>query len=521
MSFSDRKMLSFLVIGFFILMILPQNNLIINAKADSIDIISSFDSPGEYPGGLAWDGEYLWNADCIEDKFFQINPTNGSILKSVDFPFISAQGLTWDGEYLWNADFVFDKLYKIYPEAGGHSSYLEKENPKGIAWDGEYLYYSDFDLKKIHKINSTDGTVITSFDSPYGDSNFLTWDGEYLWSSNFLNSKIYTLDSTNGNIIKTYDSPIGDIKGLTWDGKYLWAVGNDTKIYKLEIKNDSNDELPKYFSWKDYLGKDWTTPAKDQSKYGYCGSCWAFAPTATLETIIKIREGNAEFNPDLSEQYIISCLEAGNKKGYGCFGGYPSEVYKCIIEETPNGNNCNGVVLESYFPYSSRFFKYVPSSDIKEGWEEHLVPIKNWGMKILNKTGDEKPWIKKTIMNKGPIVATLSVPLFFYSLKVPLIDPLHKWGYSIHNEDAYFPAGRPFLSFAGHVFSIVGWKDNDSIENGGYWIIENSWGTDWGYNGFANIEYGALYLDQSSNQIDSYVTWVDYDPESYSWPFES
>lgn len=293
---------------------------------------------------------------------------------------------------------------------------------------------------------------------------------------------------------------------------------SNAEIIKSSVS--STRVIPEYFNWKDNYGEDWTTPAKNQYKFGYCGSCFAFAPIATLESIIKIREGNPEFNPDLSEQYIISCLEAGLKKGYGCFGGNSKEVYKYIIEETPEGNNCNGVVLESYFPYNSRLFKYIPSSNIKEGWEEHLVPIKNWGMKILNITGDEKMWIKQKIMDKGPVVARVFVPLFLYSFKLPLVFPLHKWGYSTHDQDAYFPAGRPFKG-VGHVFSIVGWKDNDSIPNGGYWIIENSWGTDWGYNGFANIEYGALYIDKSSIKSESYIIWVDYDPESYLWPFES
>jgi len=65
-----------------------------------------------------------------------------------------------------------------------------------------------------------------------------------------------------------------------------------------------------------------------------------------------------------------------------------------------------------------------------------------------------------------------------------------------------------------HVVIIVGWKDDPSIQNGGYWICKNSWGTEPGYDGFFNIVYGSLNIDRIGNGF------VVYDPESYEWPDE-
>ncbi|GAG97075.1 unnamed protein product, partial [marine sediment metagenome] len=71
------------------------------------------------------------------------------------------------------------------------------------------------------------------------------------------------------------------------------------------INNVCNENLPESFCWKNIEGKDYTTPAKDQ---GSIGSCWAFAANAAIESIIEIREDRPELNPDLSEQYLLSCL---------------------------------------------------------------------------------------------------------------------------------------------------------------------------------------------------------------------
>jgi hypothetical protein len=64
--------------------------------------------------------------------------------------------------------------------------------------------------------------------------------------------------------------------------------------------------------------------------------------------------------------------------------------------------------------------------------------------------------------------------------------------------------------FVNHGITVVGWKDDPSIGNGGYWICKNTWGPNWGYNGFFNIEYDILNLG-------GFIAWVDYDPESFDW----
>ena len=56
---------------------------------------------------------------------------------------------------------------------------------------------------------------------------------------------------------------------------------------KNPLKLNVIENLPDSFSWKNYQGKDWATPAKDQ---GYCGCCWAFAAIGTLESMFNFGE---------------------------------------------------------------------------------------------------------------------------------------------------------------------------------------------------------------------------------------
>ena len=248
--------------------------------------------------------------------------------------------------------------------------------------------------------------------------------------------------------------------------------------------------VPNEFSWKNYNGKDWTTPAKNQ---GQCGSCWAFAAIETLESIINIREDHADLDPDLSEQYVLSCLpESGS-----CRGGDPYEAFLYMMETTSQGNYHNGALFESCFPYQAN--DEVPCSDKCENWEEFLVPILDCGYWHTDGSSEDIEAIKTQVMETGPVTTFMMAT-----------DNFKEWWLSNHDPEDYYPYPG-HVQGINHCVEIVGWKDDSSIGNGGYWIVKNSWGKYWGYDGFFNIEYGSLHID------DYMIVWVDYDPESFDW----
>lgn len=256
--------------------------------------------------------------------------------------------------------------------------------------------------------------------------------------------------------------------------------------------------LPDYFNWKDMEGEDWTTPAKNQ---GNCGSCWDFAACGAFESVIKSKEGNARFNPDLSEQYVLSCLPAAaNNYGEGCLGGNPSTAYYYMINETAEGNNINGALLERCFPYQATHT--LLCSDKCGGWEEYIVPLAGIGEQWLGfDSSGNRNLIKTQIMQNGPVAAAMNVEAGFI-----------EWGNIHHSPTEYFPDPEvAWRNSLNHIIVIVGWSDDSSIGNGGYWICKNSWGTAWGYGGFYNIEYGALFTGYL-------IAWAEYDPASFNFP---
>ena len=249
-------------------------------------------------------------------------------------------------------------------------------------------------------------------------------------------------------------------------------------------------DTPDEFSWRNYNGKDWTTPVQDQTQE--CGACWAFAAIGALESIINIREECAELDPDLSEQYILSCLPSSG----GCNGGSSYNAYKYMKETSSQGNYHNGAIPESCFPYQAD--DNIPCSDKCDNWEELLVPIFDYGRWSTDGGFQDRERIKTQVFENGPVVSGIMVTSNF-----------RDWGRIYHDSEDYYPYVDSVS--INHVVVILGWKDDSSIGKGGYWICKNSWETTWGYEGFFNIEYGSLNIDNSE------IVWVDYDPDSYDW----
>jgi C1A family cysteine protease len=106
--------------------------------------------------------------------------------------------------------------------------------------------------------------------------------------------------------------------------------------------------VPGGFDWRniDGQGKSYVTPVRNQ---GSCGSCWAFATAAGLESHALMTQNVPNGNLDVAEQILVSCYNLN-----GCSGGSPSGASSYI--------KTYGLPLETCFPYKAHDAQDDPNS---------------------------------------------------------------------------------------------------------------------------------------------------------------
>lgn len=205
--------------------------------------------------------------------------------------------------------------------------------------------------------------------------------------------------------------------------------------------------LPATLDWRNN-GGNYVTPIRDQ---GSCGSCWAFATTAALESKVLISQGTPGVNLDLSEQVLVSCSGAGS-----CAGGSPNWAAKFISD--------TGLPLESCYPYTATNGNCLNACP---NWWNNTYTIYSVAGLSLPTTPDA---IKNALTIHGPLVTMMAVYTDFY----------------YYTSGIYSYATGGFVDY--HAVLIVGYDDV-----GQYFIVKNSWGTGWGEAGFFRIAYSQLY----------------------------
>jgi hypothetical protein len=208
-------------------------------------------------------------------------------------------------------------------------------------------------------------------------------------------------------------------------------------------------DLPSYFNWRDIDGIDFTTSIKNQ---GRCPSCEAYALVAALETIIQNQIGHP-FDIDLSEAHLF--FYPGGTCEWGVNVSHAADY---LINY--------GVPDEGCFPDPLR--SYNPPLENIPGWENRTVKISEWGWVENNEDA-----IKNALINYGPLIICFPVYEDFMYYKRGVYR--HRWGDRT----------------GGHLVALVGYDDSEQC-----WILKNSWGDQWGDNGWFKMGYDPdMFID--------------------------
>ncbi len=217
---------------------------------------------------------------------------------------------------------------------------------------------------------------------------------------------------------------------------------------------------------------------------GQCGCCWAFASTAALESSLLPGE-----RWDFSEQHLI---DNHGFVGGPCSGG---NIWKALAYYT----RWAGPRTEDAFPYIYTTSR--KDSSVKKHVQNAVfIPVRS--------SSTDNSTIKKAVIDYGAVYTNM----YF-------ADSCYHPGYA-----SFYNSG---IEEGAHAVAIVGWDDNYSRHNfntvppgDGAFIVRNSWGGDWGENGYFYGSYYDAFLGKRKigavvKKIESdtnYTRIYEYDP---------
>ncbi|KAL9244472.1 hypothetical protein vseg_018247 [Gypsophila vaccaria] len=222
-------------------------------------------------------------------------------------------------------------------------------------------------------------------------------------------------------------------------GRLIRRVSSDSPC----VFNNRCNALPSAVDWRKQGA---VTPVKYQK---LCGSCWAFSAVAAVEGLHKIKTGKLV---SLFEQELVDCDHDGN---YGCNGGEMELAFKYIKKK--------GIVSEKDYPYTGTNGKCDKSK-----LRHHPVHIS--GYKKVRKN-DEKS-LQAVVANQ-PVSVGIEASYEFQLYGQGIFDGV---------------CGTEL----DHGVSVIGYGEH---KDDNYWIVKNSWGTDWGEGGYIRMRRGVKTKD--------------------------
>ncbi|XP_030538870.1 cysteine proteinase COT44-like [Rhodamnia argentea] len=261
-----------------------------------------------------------------------------------------------------------------------------------------------------------------------------------------LKDNLRFIDEHNDSQNRSYRLGLNKFADLTNDEYRAMYLGTRNEVQRrvMMSRNASGryavragDWLPDAVDWR---LKGAVNPVKDQ---GSCGSCWAFSTVAAVEGINQIVTGKLI---SLSEQELVDCDRTYNS---GCNGGLMDYAFQFIIK---NG----GIDTEQDYPYNGASGKCNAS---------------RVNSKVVTIDGYEDVPPYESALKKAVAHQPVSV--------------------------AIEASGRAFQFYQSDVFTgecgnsldhgviVVGYGSENGVD---YWIVRNSWGTNWGEDGYIRME---------------------------------
>ncbi|MBN3280377.1 TINAL protein, partial [Polyodon spathula] len=302
-------------------------------------------------------------------------------------------------------------------------------------------------------------------------------------------------------------------------GNYGWRAGNYSQFWGMSLDegiryrlgtnkpsrtvsnmnemktNLENVFLPNYFNAAD----KWPGKIHKPLDQGNCAASWAFSTAAVASDRISI-QSMGHMTPMLSPQNLISC---DTRNQGGCRGGQIDGAWWYLRRR--------GIVTEDCYPFSSsktdsasqRPPCMMHSQSVGRGKRQATARCPSQSSSTNDiyqstpayRISSNEKEIMKEIMDNGPVQAILEVyeDFFVYKSGVYRHSPVNN--------------NKPpqFRKHGTHSVKITGWGEERGYngERSKYWIAANSWGINWGENGYFKIARG-----ENECEIETFVLGV-------------
>ena len=270
----------------------------------------------------------------------------------------------------------------------------------------------------------------------------------------------------------------------------------------------AEEELPEKYNTPD-LAKVNVSAVKNQKSHD---TCWAYASTAIYEGRIMAQNGdNADI--DYSENHMRTALsdDNGNIYGFNRASNKGGTIYMGVAYYTRN--ILNGAVTEQEDPYDydtiSRSVTETVSHKADNTLLRRTIEIPNYLEGATKEEIDAKvEEIKRVVYENGATYLA------------------YNHDESLYSENKSYYLGDASKVGSNHAVTIVGWNDNYSKENfrsdnrpeyDGAFVVKNSWGPEWGQNGFFHMSY---YTKGGFQDVISFAEIGTRDKAEYIYEYD-
>ncbi|KAI6170819.1 Cathepsin B-like cysteine proteinase 6 [Aphelenchoides bicaudatus] len=262
-------------------------------------------------------------------------------------------------------------------------------------------------------------------------------------------------------------------------------VNRKPRLLAKKQKNNkaySNIEIPREFDARKkwHFCSDVIGNIYDQS---LCGSCWIVSSATSFSDRLCIYT-HGKHKPQISVSDGLSCCQ---NCGEGCIGGYPNRAFEYMQNQgiVSGGNYTDRVGCKPYiFPPCKKTEQKVKNIAVsqcdgvlfkapkciktcRDGFDYNYYTDRFFASQTATFIRDPEA-IQRELLIYGPLV--------FSGLQI-YEDFLH------YKTGVYEVTGGRFIGL--HAIKVIGW----GVESDGtpYWLVANSWGRQWGFDGYFKI----------------------------------